>query len=186
VTDPGTRARLETYYAEHPMLREQAQAEAWELEKRSLLLLEREDAGPLYLSPEEVVPWLKPLRDRLEPIETLALQAATEGRVDDAQLRHEMGPVLAEISQEMAASVFTPERIEQLAETLRTYQRQLLEAGENQAARYAQGGLLALEHEPSPPDNPFLIGICLVSLRATFLAVSEKAAAERQQSKADK
>ena len=96
-----------------------------------------------------------------------------------------MRPLLVEIAQEMAASVFTPERIEQLAERLRTYQRQLLEAGEKQAALYVQGGLMALEHEPSPTDNPFLMGICLVSLRAAFGAASEQAAAEGQQAKAD-
>jgi hypothetical protein len=81
----------------------------------------------------------------------------------------------------MAASVFTPERVEQLAKTLRTYGQQLSEAGERQAALWARGGLLALEHELSPADNPLLIGICLVSLRAAFQKVVERAAQAGQQ-----
>jgi hypothetical protein len=176
IADPATQARLEAYLDEHPMLHEQTQAEAMELEDGSLLLLEREDAGPLFLSPEEVEPWLEPLSDRLRPLEALAVQAVREGRVDDPQLHQEMRKVLAELSREMATRVFTPERIEQLAETLRAYRQKLRDAGEKQAALYAQGGLLELEHEPNPADNRLLIAICLVSLRVAFREVAEQAA----------
>jgi hypothetical protein len=176
IADPDTRARLEAYLDEHPMLHEKAQAEALELGNRSFLLLEREDASPLFLSPEEVEPWLEPLWDRLRPLEALAVQAVGEGRVDDPQLHQEMRQLLVEISREMATSVFTPERMEQLAETLRAYRKKLQDAGEKQAALYAQGGLLELEHEPNPADNRLLIGICLVSLRAAFREASEQAA----------
>ncbi len=80
MADPEKQAAMEAYYAAHPMMQEQGQAEVWELEKKSLLLLDREDAAPLYLSPDEVQPWLETFLDRLEPLEARAAQAEAEGR----------------------------------------------------------------------------------------------------------
>ena len=181
MADPDTRARLEAYYAEHPMMHEQSQAEVWELANKSVLLLDREDAGPLYLGPDEVQLWLEPLLDRLQPLETRAAQAAEEGRFNDPQITKEMQGALLEIAQEMAASVFTPQRVQELAETLRAYRRQLREANENQAALYAQGGLLLLEEVPSPADNRFLVGVCATSLREMLIRAAEQADPEGQE-----
>jgi hypothetical protein len=181
MADPDKRARLEAYYAEHPMMREQSQAEVWEIESKSVLLLEREDAGPLYLAPDEAQPWLEPLLDRLRPLEARAAQDAEEGRLDDPQIAKEMGRALVEVSQEMAASVFTPQRVQALAETLQAYRQQLQEANEKQAALYAQGGLLLLEEGPSPADNRFLVAVCATSLREMLFAASERAAQQGQE-----
>jgi len=64
MADPAKKARLEAYYADHPMLSDQAQAEMWELERGLFNLLDRDDADALYLSPEEVNPWLPNTKKR--------------------------------------------------------------------------------------------------------------------------
>lgn len=69
------------------MLSEQAQAEVWELERGLFNLLERDDAGALYLSLEEVNPWVSILLDLLVPVEEQAQQAAERREPDVSELR---------------------------------------------------------------------------------------------------
>ena len=87
MADPAKKARLEAYYADHPMLSDQAQAEMWELERDLFNLLERDDADALYLSPEEVNPWLPILLELLAPVEAQAQQATERGEPDVSELR---------------------------------------------------------------------------------------------------
>jgi hypothetical protein len=174
LTAPDAQTRLDAYLAEHPMMREHAQAEVLALERKSLLLLDREDAGPLYLSMDEVEPWIGPLVDRLGPLARRSAQVAWEADSGVPPFSEEIGKTMVEISRKMAASVFSPERVRALQGTLEAYQQQLRDAGDHQAALYAHGGLVALEHEPHPPDNPLLVGICLASLRAVMIEAAEK------------
>ena len=178
VADPEGKARIEAFFARHAMARGQAEAEAWDLERNSSFLLEREDADPLYLSAEEIQPWIGPLLDRFQPLKARALKAAERGNLHDAQLAKEMGNVMFGISKEMAVALFTPERVAQLEDVLKAYRNKLVQAKESDAVAHAHGALLALDHIRDPAQNPFLLSVCFVSLRAALQALSGRARTE--------
>ena len=68
--------------------------------------------------------------------------------------------------------------MQSLTKTLEAYRRELTGAGETQAAMYAQGGLMLLEHEPDPAENQFLVAICFASLRDMFITAVQQVAEE--------
>ena len=178
MADPAKKARLEAYYADHPMLGDQAQAEMWALERGAFDLLERDDADALYLSPEEVNPWLPTLLERLAPFEAQAQQADERGEFDASEVLKPMQEVFLDIAREMVPAVFTSERLAQLTADLRTYRNGLREAGESEAAMYAHAALMMLEQEEPPVENSLLTFICFASLRLMMITMAEKARAK--------
>ncbi len=175
MADPGKKAQVEAYYAAHPMMSDQAEAELTELERGTLSLLERDDADCLYLSPEEVDPWVPVLMERLAPIEEQAKQAAERRDWEDPGTLRAMGDIFVEIAREMVPVVFTPERLDRLVADLRDYRRKLLDERESQAAMHAHAAFMMLEREETPAENPLLIGICFASLRVLLIVLSEEA-----------
>jgi cell fate (sporulation/competence/biofilm development) regulator YlbF (YheA/YmcA/DUF963 family) len=167
MADPAQKTRLEAYYAAHPMMRAQAEAEMMELEGNALSLLERADAECLYLSPEEMKDWLPVLVERLDPLKALAQQAPEQGEQPDPDIMEAVQKIFVDATVEMAAEIFSPERIAQLAAALRDYRDRLHAAGEREAAAYAHGALISLTREDLPPaENRFLAAVCLASLVA--------------------
>jgi len=168
MADPAQKARWEAYYAAHPMMRDQAEAEMMELEDNALSLLERDDAECLYLSQEEVKDWLPVLMERLEPLRAQARQASEQGEQIDPDVVEAMRKALVDATIEMAAEIFTSERTAQLTAVLRDYRNRLHEAGEREAATYAHSALISVTREDLPPaENRFLAAVCFASLRAT-------------------
>jgi hypothetical protein len=180
MADPEKKAQLEAFFSQHEMMNAQSEAEVWELERGAVSLLEREDAGPLYLTVEEMQPWITPLLDRLEPFQEQAQQAANEGRFDDPVFVSVLGNVMMDVSKEMAVALFTPERVAQLVQVTKVYRRELLAAKETEAAMCAHGALLSLEHTQDPAENPLLIGICFASLRSLLVTSSEQGRARAE------
>jgi len=178
MADPAKKAQVEAYYAAHPMMSDQAEAEIMELERGTLSLLERDDADPLYLSPEELKPWVPVLLERLAPIQEQARQAAERGEWKDPGTLRAMGDILVEVAREMVPVVFTPERLDRLVAELRDYRRRLLDEGEGQAAMHAHAAFMTLEREETPAENPLLIGICFASLRLMMITLAEEARAK--------
>lgn len=167
MADPAKKTRLEAYYAAHPMMRAQAEAEMMELEDSALSLLERPDAIGLYLSLEEMGDWLPVLMERLGPLKALAQQASEQGEHLVPDIMEAMQKIFVDATVEMAAAIFSPERIAQLAAALRDYRDRLHEAGEREAAAYAHGALISVTREDLPPaENRFLAAVCLASLGA--------------------
>ena len=167
MADPAQKTRLEAYYAAHPMMRAQAEAEMMELESNALSLLERADAKCLYLSLEEVRDWLPVLMKRLDPLKELARQAPEQGEQPDPAIMEAVRKIFVDATVEMAAAIFGPERIAQLAAALRDYRDRLHAAGEREAATYAHGALISLTRDDLPPaENRFLAAVCLASLGA--------------------
>jgi cell fate (sporulation/competence/biofilm development) regulator YlbF (YheA/YmcA/DUF963 family) len=178
IADPEKRDWLEAYYEDHPILRDTAQAEVWDLERETVRLLGRDDARRLYLSPEEVIPWVPVLLERLRPVEEQAREAAARGNWAEAGLLDETGRITVEVAREMAPIVFTPQRVDQLKADLRGYGQDLEGRQERKAARLARAAGLLLEREGIAPDeNPLLAGICFASLRARMVALGEEARA---------
>jgi hypothetical protein len=180
MADPAKKARIEAYYAAHPMMSDQAEAEIIELERGTLLLLERDDANCLYLSAKELEPWVPVLLERLEPMKAQARQAAERGDWGDPDTLRAMGDTLVEVAREMVPVVFTPGRLDRLVADLRDYRRKLLNERESQAAMHAHAAFMMLEREETPAENPLLIGICFASLRLMMITLSEEAQAKAE------
>ena len=167
MADPAKKTRLEAYYAAHPMMRAQAEAEMMELEGNALSLLERADAKCLYLSLEEVSNWLPVLMERLDPLKAIAQQASKQGEQPDPAIMETMRKIFVDATVEMAAEIFSPERIAQLAAALKDYRDRLHAAGEREAAAYAHGALISVTRDDLPPaEKRFLAAVCLASLGA--------------------
>jgi hypothetical protein len=178
IADPEKRSWLEAYYADHPILRDTSQAEIWDLERETVQLLGRDDARRLYLSPDEVAPWVPVLVERLRPVEEQAREAAARGNWAEADLLDEMGRITAEVAREMASVVFTPQRIDQLKTDLKGYGQDLEGRRERKAARLARAAGLLLEREGiTLGQHPLLAGICFASLRARMVDLGEEARA---------
>jgi hypothetical protein len=178
IADPEKRSWLEAYYEDHPILRDTAQAEVWDLERETVQLLGRDDARRLYLSPEEVAPWVPVLLERLRPVEGQAREAAARGNWAEAGLLDEMGRITVEVAREMASVVFTPQRVDQLKADLKDYGRDLEGRQERKAARLARAAGLLLGREGiTLGEHPLLAGICFASLHARMVDLGEEARA---------
>jgi hypothetical protein len=180
MADPKKKAQLEAYFAAHPILSDQAEAELRDLERGTLFLLERDDADCLYLAPEEVDPWVPTVMEQLAPIEAQARQAAERGGWEDTGIVEATGKVLVEVAREMVPAIFTPERLGRLVADLKKYRRHLLESTEKEAAMYAHAAYAMLEREETTSENPLLIAICFASLRLMLITIAEEAQARAE------
>jgi len=178
LSDPEKRARLEALYEQHEMMAARAGEEMQDWNQRILLLLEREDAARLHLSEEEMAPWIPVLVERLIPMYAQVEQALREGRTKDQGITDALNTELAELASEMAEAVFTPERLAQLVEELRAYRRDLQAAQEYEAAMSVKAAILLLGRTPNPEEEPFLIGICFISIVTLMTATAKEARAE--------
>jgi hypothetical protein len=174
LADPAKQAEVEAYMAAHPMMRERAEADNVELERSTLLLLERTDAGFLYLTQEEISPWLPILEERLAPLGAQARQAIEQEDWGNVDLQQAGTDALFELSREMVPSIFTPERLGQLKADLMEYWRTLSEAGEARPALYAHAAYRMLARDDPPAEIPLLHGICFDSVRKVLASAGEE------------
>ena len=94
------------------------------------------------------------------------LSAGLASPPSDAAATEVFTPAIVPTIREMAQSIFTPERIQQLVSQLKKYKKELFAAGEKRAASYAFGAITYLERETEPALNSFLTVLCVASLQA--------------------
>ena len=111
--------------------------------------------------------WLPVLMEQLDPLKAIAQQAPEQGEHLVPDIMEAMRKIFVDATVEMAAEIFSPERIAQLAAALKDYRDRLHAAGEREAATYAHGALISLTRDDLPPaENRFLAVVCLASLSA--------------------
>ena len=173
LSNPKATARLERFLEAHPALRGLVEAEAWRWQDQSIALFERDDADCLYLSEDEVNPWITVFFERLLP------QDGTEQIPHASNVARQ---ALPETTREMAAAIFTPQRIEQLVSDLKAYRHELIARGEKDAAGLAHAALMMITNRDAdtmnPADEPLLLRICMASLREVALGVIERSREE--------
>ena len=76
--------------------------------------------------------------------------------------------------REMADSIFTRDRILELAADLRKYRSERFATGDRTTADRAMGAINYLEREDSPGENTFVINLCWVSLESAIKATVAK------------
>jgi hypothetical protein len=175
MADAEAKAQLEAYYAAHPDWHDRAQSEFRDLERSALQLLDRDDAGCLHLPPNEVVPWLPGLQDRLDPLVAQFRQGPEREDPDGAGTLQDVKAVLMQTAREMIPAIFTPARVDRLLANLREYRRDLTASGEREASMWTYAVSLTLEHEARSSENPLLLGICYASLRRALIALADEA-----------
>jgi hypothetical protein len=174
MADPEIEAWVESYLADHPMLREYNSASSRALEQAVPYLLGREDASRLLLSPEELEPWMAVLAERLGAVGDAVLSATGRGEAADAgAIEEHLTERVFEVAVEMAPAIFTPDRLAGLVAELRDYRHDLQEAGDEEAAALATTALLKVIGEDEPAANRFLVAICVASLRLMLIDLYE-------------
>ncbi len=171
LTKPDRQARIEAYVNAHPRLRGRMEAEAIRLEQEALELLERDDAQMLYLSRQELAPWLATLMERVTFRFGEMLKEAKDIAPDDLQA---LQKIFLDVSIEMAEAIFTPQRRDQFVAQLWDYGRHLKEVGERHAALAINLMAHWVGEEQKPSQNRFLVGVCLASLRQAGGALTEQ------------
>jgi hypothetical protein len=176
ITDPEKRAQLESQYRDRSLLMSQTQATLEDIEQEAIALLEREDSARLALSEEELEPWIHTFFERLGPQIMSLSEAASEGREPDEATVETLRNEIVDIIIEMTESIFTPERLRQLGETLKAYHDHLQSIGEQEMARLAYVVSTMVSHEEEPSYNPFVIMLCHHSLLEAIDVLSEQSA----------
>jgi SEC-C motif len=162
--DPIKKARMEALMQANPDQRALAVTNLERMERDSIKLLEREDARALLLTPQEVEPWLAALSRRCESAQDLLPQLSADSPPDAATTKAFADAIWPAVG-EMAQSIFTPERIQQLTSQLKKYRSEQFTAGDKVAAGCAMGAIASLEREDDPSRNYFLNALCFASLR---------------------
>ncbi|MEO8429333.1 MAG: SEC-C domain-containing protein [Verrucomicrobiota bacterium] len=165
-SDRSQVARMEAFLQKHPDLRSEAIANLEALERDSVKLLGHPDARFLHLLPEEVRPWLETLSQRYEntPQMTPKIQDTALPETVASQMFNE---VILPLVREMAQSIFTPDRIQQLLAQLKRYRSEQFAAGDKAIAACATGAIRLVEQQKDPGRNYFLVALCLNSVKST-------------------
>lgn len=170
--DPSKRARLERFFAEDPVLQSQAERDRERMWHEAVNLMKRADARCLLLSPGELEPWLIDLTEHLDGVRGRVRASAEAGGRVDSKTIELMAERIADLTVEMSAAVYDSERIDELRDSLRAYARRLDDAGEEEAARWAESASMLIEGDLPPHENPFLRWTCHASLREAIRAAA--------------
>jgi hypothetical protein len=165
--DPAAVARLERFYEAHPEMQAMAQEQLIELEREAADLLEREDARRILPSPDETAPWLEAFVERTAHLQARARSAP------GVELPQEAQEIMEAVLREMAAAVYTPERIRELVAELKAYRRDLKAAGEHEAAQQAESALMVTATGMDPEQSGFLFATCYATLRLALKTLAE-------------
>jgi hypothetical protein len=126
-------------------------------------LLEREDGGVLFLEFEEVDPWFIRFLQDAAPHLRKNLSGAAMEKIHARSVNR--------VIPEMARSIFTPARVEQLLADLREYHDDWAAAGDTKAASAALSAIASLEYDSDPERNLFLPTLCYTAIEAFMRAV---------------
>ena len=160
--DPAKRARMEAVMLANPEQRAQAEANLEQLERDAYKLLEREDTANLLLPLVDVQPSLPRLNEIWASVYEQFPDIAAPSPSPAASEAF-MGAIFPLIG-EIVAERFTPERIQQLTERLRTYRNARYAAGDKQATTLASGAIVSLGEEREPASSRFLYALGYLSL----------------------
>ena len=171
--DPTQRARLEKLLLANPAQRAQAEANLQQSERDAHKLLERQDVSHLFLSPDEIQPWLPELNEAVASVYAQFSDLTTPSPSAAAGEAF-MGARLP-LVREMIAELFTPERIGSLAAQLKTYRNERFAAGDKRAAELANGAHIYVKNEDEPGCNQFLCILGYLSIMKAIEAMANPA-----------
>jgi hypothetical protein len=167
--DPANTAMIEEVLRKNPHLQAESAANLEAMERNSAKLLEREDSRFLLLTEEETEPWYTRF------CEDFNEQECSFDPESEAGSRKVFDELVLPLVREMAESIFTPERIQQLLRDLKEYQSDLFKAGDVVNSNLVLGAITYVEREDSPGLNTFLISLCWRSIESMIKSISSAA-----------
>lgn len=169
LVDPAQNAALEAYLDAYPELQAHAQSQIPDRVRQAVMLLDREDAGCLYLDPDEIAPYLSILLERLQPLEAQRQEISEEDEASQSAYIEAVDRIVLEVARGMVPEIFTPERIARLRTAYQNYQRHFVRAGDNRTAVLARTADKMLRDVERPGGGQLLLSTCYVSLHETLL-----------------
>lgn len=163
VSDPAKAARLEQLQAAHPSLFRSSTSSLEGLARQSIQILDREDSECLWLSREEIEPWVPFLKQKLDAM-LESYRPEDDQPIPEERRTEAFGRIYLPAMREVAKSIFTPERIRKLTQDLRAYRNRLFAAGEKTASFWAMSAITYVEPEDDPSQNVFLVNLCARSI----------------------
>lgn len=160
---PEAQAKIEAIFKAHPYQKSMSIDSIENMERDSATILEREDALPLLLSPEEMMPWLPKLQECFHN----AMQTLPDGaRFDTSDATSKViADAVIPVLREMAGGIFTPERRNKFVAQLKAYRNERFAEGDKRVAGLTQSAMMLVEREDEPACNVFLIRLCFTSIR---------------------
>lgn len=162
--DPVLNAKIEAIMASHPGLRARTIGDLQAMEVDAGTLLERPEARELRLKSEDLAPLRGLVSQRWATWRKQNPEVDITGQPTELEAES-FSKMMSQVTREMAQSIFTPERIEDLLSRLKKYRDERFAAGDHAAARSALGVIVSLERQDGPADNRFLNLMCFQALR---------------------
>ena len=162
--DPEGMARMQGFVNAHPELHETTDATLQAMAQQAMELFQDEASASLLLSPEELAPWSGLIQQKLAALAEQFAPAESGGKVSKAKQKKAFMEILLPAMREVAAGIFTPERIQRLVADLRVMRKAYHAAGDKAGTLRATSALLYVEPETDPGLNSFLVNLCTRSL----------------------
>jgi len=164
MSDPARTGKVEAFFERNPDYREATATKLDAMRRKSIDLLDRDDTPFLELTTEELLPWIDAINGLLSQF---GLDTNTEASsYSDGRVLETIQEPLFQVLRDMADSIFTQNRIEQLVADLKEFQGERFDAGDRKGAELAAGAVSYVKEEDSPGLNTFLVNLCWRSLSA--------------------
>lgn len=147
---------IEEFYRENPHFYRGSEEILHKIERDVRKLLAREDSRWLFLTEDEVEPWVVKACEQLSSPEVAEL-----AKNPTAEFFSEYAVPLL---REMVEEIFDHERIQKLIADLKQYRETLNAAGDSKASQLVQKAIGYLDHEDSLELHTFLIALCWESI----------------------
>jgi hypothetical protein len=162
--DPAKAARLQQLQAAHPSLFSSSGLSLETMARQSIKILEREDSKCLWLTQEEIEPWVPFLLQKVSEMLEEYPQEDDQIPIPVERQKEAFAKIYLPAMRDVAKSIFTSERIRKLIEDLKAYRNRLFAAGEKTDSFWAMSAITYVEPEDDPSQNVFLVNLCAKSV----------------------
>jgi hypothetical protein len=175
--DPKRAAEFHALLESQPELKAMAIAEIEACETGAMDLLNQDDFVGRLLAREEIEPWFPRLLETFREVAAHDPEGVM-GEVVDEALAKAAVEVMKPVLSEMARSIFTPARLQDLVQVLREARNERLTTNDLDTAKSILGAILQIEQEVDPGENRFLVVLCLAAVRGLGSGLEESAEPE--------
>ncbi len=153
---------LEEFLNAHPQLKAQMEAECRKAEDAAIELLRCDEGQGLLLTHDEIEPWLGLLQERITGDRDV-VGSARSGKPPSDRLVQRFGDIMYEAAAEIAAGIFTEERLQRLAGDIQACHARVA-PDDRDGLRRVTGALTVATTAVSGTENHFLTMLCLLSV----------------------
>lgn len=170
MSTPDATATLERFLEAHPEIMSIEPDEYVEPNEESIAFLNSDEGRILYFDSSELIPWIAEIGKRVgeTPGLTAEIDRLSQSPSSSTDDNDRIWEVLLSVCRDMAATICTSERVEEMRHHLRTFRKTLDAKTEQRLGPGLDQALTAITTIVPPENNPFLIELCRASLIATM------------------